>query len=74
VYRTYYGREENVYGAFDDPARVIESTRTGRIWIVVYPSSLPTPADTMLATLKRAGFREVERCPYRGVVVSLYAR
>jgi hypothetical protein len=74
VYRTYYGREENVYGAFDDPWRVLESTRTGRIWVVVYPSPLPTPADEMTAALKLAGYREVERSAYRGVVVSLHSR
>jgi hypothetical protein len=74
VYRTYYGREEYVYGAPDAPARVIGAAHTGRIWVVVYPSPLPTPADDLAAALTTAGYGEVDRHPYHGVVVSLYAR
>jgi hypothetical protein len=74
VYQTYYGQEENVYGAVDAPARVVGAARTGRVWVVNYPSPLTTPLDALLATLGTAGFQETDRQTYRGVVVSLYTR
>jgi hypothetical protein len=74
VYQTYFDREENVYGAFDAPARVIETARAGRVWVVFYPSRLRSPSDNLTDALKTAGFRETEHHPYPGVVVSLYAR
>jgi hypothetical protein len=72
VYRTYFGREENVFGACDVPARVLEAARTDRVWVVIYPSPFRSPSDDLTETLAAAGYRETERRPYSGVVVSLY--
>ncbi len=74
VYQTYYGREENVFGAFDAPAGVLERARTGRVWVVNYPSPFRSPADDFSDALTAAGYHAAERRPYPGVVVSLFTR